>query len=696
MNAFSAVRRSGLGIALGGAAIIVAVLLPGQVPVYLLLAIATPALLISLWLPQSVHANRHCVQVAIGSAAFLMVLGVAVLVGWLSHTRMLIQLLPQLPPMMKNTAMCLILSGLALWLQSIGRLRWLVLACAGLAGAVGLINIVEYVFGVEVGTDEILGRSYTHFNDTNPGRSAPASSVCFILNSLALFLAARCFKRRSAWPLGLLGSAIASVGFATTLEFALGSSKAFGWGNFTGMAVHTAVGLCGLGFGMVALGWQAENAPRHTPRWLPISVVIGVATGAAGVWQGLIAEGQAPLAPIPAMVLFGGCGLALTFGLTVALAQHAHSRAILLRDSERQLRLIVETLPVEVYTANPQGWLTFFNQRLARNAGLDQRDIVALNKGVHLDPNEAPSISRGWWHSMSTGEPFASLHKVRRYDGTYRWYQELAEPLRDESGRVLQWYGVQIDVDDQRKLEETLLTMRTRLAQATQLATVAELSAAIAHEVNQPLAAVVANAGACHRWLSVTPPNLERARLTAERIVRDGKAASEVVNRVRALFKQSAPSAVELNLNDVIAEVRDLMLEECSGRGLRIETDLQNDLPATLADRIQMQQVMVNLARNGIEAMDSGSDTAKVLSIRSRAEGVDQVRIDVCDRGGGLKDAEKVFEPFFTTKRTGMGMGLAICRSIIEAHQGRLWATHNEGPGTTFSFTLPRLSGKSP
>jgi signal transduction histidine kinase len=241
--------------------------------------------------------------------------------------------------------------------------------------------------------------------------------------------------------------------------------------------------------------------------------------------------------------------------------------------------------------------------------------------------------------------------------------------------------------------EEALRTMRARLGHASQLATVAELSAAVAHEVNQPLAAVVANASACLRWLSDVPPNLERARLTAERIVRDANSASEVVDRVRALFKHSTVASVPLNLNEVIDEVRQLMLDEVSRSNVSVETDLERDLPQIWADRVQMQQVMVNLVRNGIEAMGATIHVPKLLSIRSRSEGA-YVRVEVCDRGSGVQDSEKAFKPFFTTKKTGMGMGLAICRSIVEAHRGRLWATQNEGWGATFCFTLPVLSGE--
>lgn len=242
--------------------------------------------------------------------------------------------------------------------------------------------------------------------------------------------------------------------------------------------------------------------------------------------------------------------------------------------------------------------------------------------------------------------------------------------------------------------EDALRTMRARLEHATRLATVAELSAAIAHEVNQPLAAVAANASACHRWLSAVPPNLERARLAAERIERDANSAGEVVNRVRALFKHAARATVPLNLNEVVKEVRQLMVDEVAAGGVSIETDLERDLPRTLADRVQMQQVIVNLVRNGIEAMEATVDVPKVLWIRSRSEGIQHVRVEVCDYGSGLQDPENAFKPFFTTKKGGMGMGLAICRSIIEAHQGQLWATQNQGRGATFCFRLPIASSE--
>jgi signal transduction histidine kinase len=176
--------------------------------------------------------------------------------------------------------------------------------------------------------------------------------------------------------------------------------------------------------------------------------------------------------------------------------------------------------------------------------------------------------------------------------------------------------------------------------------------------------------------------------------VRDANTASDAVDRVRALFRQAAPATMPLNLNEVIEEVRRLMLDDISAGDVSIEVDLERDLPRTAADRVQVQQVIANLVRNGIEAMEGITQVPKVLSIRTRREGSRSIRIEVCDRGRGLLDPENAFKPFFTTKKNGMGMGLAICRSIVEAHQGRLWAAPNAGWGTTLCFTLPTLASE--
>jgi signal transduction histidine kinase len=224
---------------------------------------------------------------------------------------------------------------------------------------------------------------------------------------------------------------------------------------------------------------------------------------------------------------------------------------------------------------------------------------------------------------------------------------------------------------------------------ATQIAAVGELSASIAHEINQPLAAVVANGHACLRWLSTEPPDLAKAYEAAERIVRDGKEAGEVVRRIRALFKRTPIERAELNLNEVIGEVLRLLAGETTKRHIVVETDLGKDLTLVEGDRVQLQQLVLNLLLNGIEAMDLVVDHPKKLFIRTKLQNPETALVEIQDCGVGLKDTEKVFEAFFTTKLNGMGMGLAVCRSIIEAHHGRLWGSPGEGAGTTFSFTLP-------
>ncbi|HTF68425.1 MAG TPA: ATP-binding protein [Edaphobacter sp.] len=230
---------------------------------------------------------------------------------------------------------------------------------------------------------------------------------------------------------------------------------------------------------------------------------------------------------------------------------------------------------------------------------------------------------------------------------------------------------------------------QAQLSRATQIATVAEFAASIAHEISQPLSAVVANGQACLQWLSAEQPNLTNARVAAERIIRDGRDAGEVVRHIRALFTKNAPEKIALSVNEVIHEVVSLINNETVRKRITIETDLEKSLPLTLGDRVQLQQLIFNLLINGIEAMETVANRPKKLHIRSKLQNSDAILVEIRDSGTGLADSEKVFEAFYTTKEKGMGMGLSICRSIVEAHGGRLGITLSQGPGTTFFFTLP-------
>jgi hypothetical protein len=360
-----------------------------------------------------------------------------------------------------------------------------------------------------------------------------------------------------------------------------------------------------------------------------------------------------------------------------------------LRASEHHLRLMTETIPALVWRTTPDGEIDYVNRRVLEYTGKPLEDFGNAGWLQLLHPDDVDSTIRLWRQNIQTGDSHQVTYRLRRADGTYRWFDVRGEPLRDSEGRVVQWYGICIDMEDSKRIEEALRNTQERLSIASQIATVGELSASIAHEVNQPLTAVVSNGNACLRWLSAQPPNIAKAVEAAERIVRDGKDAGEVVRRIRALFKMAAHEEVSLDLNEVIGEVLGLLRSEIAKRRVIAETDLAQDLAPVTGDRVQLQQLILNLLLNGIEAMDRVTDHPKRLFIRSIQQPDDTVLVEIRDSGVGLKDPDTIFDAFFTTKENGMGMGLAICRSIVQAHNGRLWAASGEGPGATFCFTLP-------
>jgi C4-dicarboxylate-specific signal transduction histidine kinase len=246
-------------------------------------------------------------------------------------------------------------------------------------------------------------------------------------------------------------------------------------------------------------------------------------------------------------------------------------------------------------------------------------------------------------------------------------------------------------IEEQRRTEETLQTTRTELARVVRITTIGELTASIAHEVNQPLAAVVANADACVAWLALESPDLAEARAAAERATMGATRASEVISRIRSLIDKTAPERAPVRLNEVILETVALAESQALRNQVLVELELSAGLPLVLGDKIQLQQVLLNLMINGIEAMTGVCDRSRQLLIRSQVQDDNQICISIHDNGIGVsaEDMARLFEPFFTTRSQGIGMGLPISRSIVEAHGGRLWAESTENQGSIFQFTLP-------
>jgi PAS domain S-box-containing protein len=491
-----------------------------------------------------------------------------------------------------------------------------------------------------------------------------------------------------------------------------------------------------------------------------------------------------------------------------------------IKKSEDRLQLVIDTIPTLVWRAGPEGIPDFLNQPALDYTGISL-EHAATDWPRAFHPDDKKGMLVKWSAIRESGMPGELEARLRRFDGEYRWFLFRAEPLRDEEGNIVKWYGSSTDIEDRKRAEEALRESEQRfrdyaetgsdwfwetgpdhrvirisdhlsavgivpsrltgaarwdfatdvesepekwrlhramheahlpfrdfvyntvsesgspvyvrssgkpvfdtsgnflgyrgtgtditatiradhaeqelrkaqaeLAHVTRVTTLGELTASIAHEVNQPLAAVVANAEACLRWLDRETPDLAAARRSAEWVISDGVRASEVVRRVRALANKADMEKLPLDLNDVVREVIGLVQRELSNHRVSLRTEFAPDLPTVLGDRVQLQQVIINLAMNGIEAMQPITERPRELVIRSHQGQAQYACVSVTDCGVGISTdtANRLFNAFFTTKSSGLGMGLSICRSIVEAHGGRLSACPNEGPGATFQFILP-------
>jgi PAS domain S-box-containing protein len=322
--------------------------------------------------------------------------------------------------------------------------------------------------------------------------------------------------------------------------------------------------------------------------------------------------------------------------------------------------------------------------------GVTREQKLERGWGAQIHPDDADQVRSKWRAAVAAGKPFEAETRLRRFDGEYRWFLYRAAPLFDRSGHNLGWYGNDIDIHDAKEAEEALRQAQTDLARVNRVTTMGELTASLAHEVNQPIGAAVTNAESCLSWLAGDTPNLEEARAAAGSIVKDGMRAAEIISRIRLMFKKDTSRQELVDVSEVIREMIILLRSEATRYSISIRTEPAADLPRVMGDRVQLQQVLMNLMMNSIDAMKD-VDGARDLVIKSQRAENDQVIVSVSDTGVGLpaRQADQIFDAFFTTKLHGTGMGLSISRSIVESHGGRLWAADNSPRGASFHLTLP-------
>jgi PAS domain S-box-containing protein len=490
------------------------------------------------------------------------------------------------------------------------------------------------------------------------------------------------------------------------------------------------------------------------------------------------------------------------------------------RDSERESRLAVDSIPGLVAAFTPSGEVEFVNRQIRDYFGSTLEELKRWETGQTTHPVDLPRDVELFTRSVASGEPFEFEVRARRYDGVYRWFQSRGFPLRDTNGQIVRWYNLLIDIDERKRAEEALRRNEAFLAEGQQLSRVGTfswqvatdeivwsdqlyrifeidpdvrvtlevigtrihpddlpaftkqiersrregsdvqleirlqmpdrsvkyvhvvahgrnddgqleyigavqdvterrlseealaavrselayvgratslgvLTASIAHEVNQPLSGIITNASTCLRMLDAEPPDVNGARETARRIIRDGNRASDVITRLRALFSRREFTLEPLDLNEAAREVIALSSNDFRRNRIAVQSELDDGLPSVTGDRIQLQQVILNLLRNAADAMVDVHDRPRQLLIRTEPEAGNRVRMTVRDAGIGLppQGLDSLFDAFHSTKSGGMGIGLFVSRSIVERHQGRLWAERNDGPGATFSFSIPCREG---
>ena len=461
---------------------------------------------------------------------------------------------------------------------------------------------------------------------------------------------------------------------------------------------------------LFVFSWQTTRI-RSMPAllYLPLPLLLWAAMrfGAAGASTALsivvfgsisgAASGRGPfVSASPADNVFSLQMFLMAISLPImflaGLVEEQRERARILSDSEARFRSMANTAPALIWMSGADKRFTFFNKAWLDLTGrtLDQELDDGWTEGLHSE--DSHSFLEQYNRSFDARKNFSMEHRLRRYDGRYCWVLNNAVPRYDSDGTFLGYIGSAIDVSQRRAAETNLRHQREQLARITRISTMGELAASLAHELNQPLTAILANAQAAERLIAAKPPDLEEVSDILNDIVKDNTRAGEIIWRMKALVRKENLELAQIDLSTVVRDVALLLHSDAILHNIRLRLDLANGFSPVRGDRVQLQQVVLNLLLNAFDAMKDVSENEREIQLWVAPEDHDSLTVGISDCGMGVRGEilERVFEPFYTTKDGGLGMGLAISRSIIEVHGGRLWAECNDPkPGMTFYFTVP-------
>jgi len=429
--------------------------------------------------------------------------------------------------------------------------------------------------------------------------------------------------------------------------------------------------------GLIIAGSQRTDFPRQTETLL-LSVAVNQAILALKEARLLSAQKQAAAE------------------LDRCVAQRTSELANTVEELHLQVSML-QHIPVAAWTIKPDGTPDIVNQSWFDYTGQTAEYVKSNPEAwmTALHPDDREFASRSYWGGIRSRRSFAMEARfLRAADKTYRWHLNRAVALTDADGNLVKFVGTSTDIEDLKQAQEELRRTQAHLAHMTRVTTMGALTASIAHEIHQPLTGIITNANTCLLMLAADPPNVDGAGATARRIIRDGNRATSVIARLRALFSKKEAAIEAVDLNEAAREVLSLCLDDFQRNGVLVRSELSHELPLVAGDRVQLQQVILNLLSNALDAMRAVEDRPRELLIQTELREADSVCVIVRDTGVGFnpRDADKLFTAFYSTKNSGMGIGLSVSRSIIDSHHGRLWAAANDGPGATFAFSLPRAT----